>query len=68
MSAEIDRRRFLGLGVTGLAGASLLVLPGPRVLGSTRAAPAPASGPNLMFNGSFEHVAIGSAPPGWVLS
>ena len=72
MSAEFDRRRFLGLGLGAAAGAAALVVTGPQFLAPAAATspstPVPTKGPNLVFNASFEHDAVGSAPRGWVLS
>jgi hypothetical protein len=65
--SDIDRRRFIGLALSAVAGAAVLVTTGPEFV-TPASATVTAKGPNLVFDGMFELDAVGSGPRGWIIS
>ena len=67
MTEAIDRRRFLARGLTGLAGAAVVIAAGSEFLATADATPL-AKGPNLVFDAFFESDVVGVSPRGWIIS
>lgn len=71
MDDAMDRRRFLALGATTVTAAALGVvflpaLADPAAAASTESVSGPL-GPNLVWGGSFQRTAAGTAPPNWTI-
>jgi hypothetical protein len=71
----MDRRRFLLRGLTGAAGAAVILTTGPEFLAPAGATPTiplstalAAKAPNLVFDPTFEWDTVGSSPRGWIIS